>query len=261
MKIFVCIKQVPGTTQVETDQKTGTLKRAGLVSVINPFDLYAIETAVRLKERYGGEVTAVSMGPPQAQHALKDAVALGCDKTILLSDRAFAGADTVATSYTLAKGLKSAGGFDLILCGIKTVDGDTAQVGPMIAEELDVPAICNVKKIEVNGRTITVDRTMDFGYEVLEAKMPCLLTVVKEISEPRMPTLEEKLRSKRHQIKTEDSKTLKADECQIGLKGSPTQVLKVFSPEKRGGGEIIQTSPKEAADTLIARLIELKVVK
>jgi electron transfer flavoprotein beta subunit len=260
MKIIVCVKQVPATTEVETDPKTGTLKRAGLASVINPFDLYAIEEAVRLRERHGGKVIALSMGPPAGAFALKDAIALGVDEAILMSDRAFAGADTVATAYTLAKGIEYAKGADIILCGVKTVDGDTAQVGPMLAEELGIPAVCNARRIQYKKDVFTFERVMDDGHETLRAKKPVLATVIKEINEPRMPTLEQKLKSKKAKVKAISTKDITFDDCMIGLQGSPTQVVRIFTPEKRSSGELLRLTPPESAQKMLERLDELGVL-
>ncbi len=260
MKIIVCVKQVPATTEVETDPETGTLKRQGLASIINPFDLYAIEEAVRIKEKTGAEVTALSMGPPQSAHALKDAIALGCDRAVLLSDRAFAGADTLATAYTLAKGINHVGGADLVICGVKTVDGDTAQVGPMISEELEVPFIGNVRKLTLKGKSAVMESVTDDGFVTLSSKTPVVLTVVKEINTPRLPDLESKLSSKKAEVKVFSSADIGADPCMIGLSGSPTNVLKVFTPDKRVAGELVRASPKEAAKALFDRIQELKVV-
>nr|HPM03735.1 electron transfer flavoprotein subunit beta/FixA family protein [Candidatus Cloacimonadota bacterium] len=190
MNIIVCIKQVPDTTEIKIDPATNTLIREGVESIINPFDLYAIEEAVRLKEQFGGTVTAVTMGPPQAEVALRDAVALGVDKIILLSDRKFAGADTWATSLTLAGAVKKIADYDLVLFGQQAIDGDTAQVGPGVAAHLDLPQVCFVRKIEkIEADTVVLQRLMEDGYDRLQIKMPAVVTVVKEINTPRLPSL------------------------------------------------------------------------
>ena len=195
MDIIVCIKQVPDTTDVRIDPMTNTLIREGVQSIINPFDMYAIEEGIQLKERFGGNVIVVTMGPPQAEAALREAISLGADEGILVSDRAFAGSDTWATSYTLAAAIKKIGGFDLIICGKQASDGDTAQVGPGIAAHLDLPQVTYVKKVEnIDEKHAKVERMTEEGYEVVETPLPCLLTVVKEINEPRLPSLKGMMR-------------------------------------------------------------------
>jgi len=248
MEIIVCIKQVPDTADIRIDPKTNTLIREGVPSIINPFDTYAIEEGVRLKEKYQGKVTVISMGPPQVEDALREAISLGIDEGVLLSDRAFAGADTLATSYTLAEGIKKIGKFDLIICGKQAMDGDTAQVGPGIAEKLNIPHVTYVKKIEeIMDSYIQVERLMEEGYEVIKMPLPALITVVKEINEPRMPSLKGKLKAKSAQIITWRAKDLEAEENRIGLEGSPTQVIKIFPPQPRGRGEMIEGTPPEQA--------------
>lgn len=261
MQIIVCIKQVPDTADIKIDPQTNTLMREGVPSIVNPFDTYAIEEGVRLKERYEGKVTVISMGPPQAEEALREAISLGVDEGVLLCDRAFAGADTLATSYTLAKGIKRIGKFDLIVCGKQAMDGDTAQVGPGLAEKLNIPHVTYVRKIEeVKDRYIWVERLMEEGYEVIKMPFPALITVVKEINEPRMPSLKGKLKAKSASIITWDAKDLAAEENRIGLQGSPTQVIKIFSPQPRGRGERIEGTPSEQAAKLVEKLRETKIV-
>ena len=190
MNIIVCIKQVPNTTDVKIDPVKNTLIREGVESIINPFDMYAIEEAVRLKERFGGKVTVISMGPPQAEAALKEAISIGCDEAILISDRKFAGSDTWATSYTLSCAIKKIGVFDIILCGKQASDGDTAQVGPGISTHLNIPQVTYVKKIEeIKDNKARVERMTEEGYDIVETPIPCLFTVVKEINTPRLPSL------------------------------------------------------------------------
>lgn len=261
MNIIVCIKQVPDTADIRIDPKTNTLIREGVPSIINPFDTYAIEEGVRLKEKYQGKVTVISMGPPQVEDALREAISLGVDEGVLLSDRAFAGADTLATSYTLAKGIKKTGNFDLIICGKQAMDGDTAQVGPGIAEKLNIPHVTYVKKIEeIKDSYVQVERLMEEGYEVIKMPLPALITVVKEINEPRMPSLKGKLKAKNAPIITWGAKDLEAKENRIGLEGSPTQVIKIFTPQPRGGGEMIEGTPTEQAAKLVEKLRETKIV-
>jgi electron transfer flavoprotein beta subunit len=251
MNIIVCIKQVPETTEVRINPETNTLIREGVKSIINPFDMYALEEAVRLREKSGGKTTVVTMGPPQAEAALREAISLGIDEAILLSDRAFAGSDTWATSYTLSGAIKKIGAFDLILCGKQASDGDTAQVGPGISTHLDIPQVTYVKKIEeVRGGSMRVERMMEEGYEIIETPLPCLLTVVKEINEPRLPSLKGMMRAKSAQITVWSQKELNLDPAQIGLCGSPTQVIKIFTPPPRVGGQILSGETQEIAEKL-----------
>ncbi|MDD5482566.1 MAG: electron transfer flavoprotein subunit beta/FixA family protein [Kiritimatiellae bacterium] len=255
MNIVVCIKQVPDTTDVKIDPKTNTLIREGVASIINPFDMYAIEESIRIKEKTGGKVTALTMGPPQAETALREAVAMGVDNAILLSDRAFAGSDTWATSYTLAMALKKIGAFNLVVCGKQASDGDTAQVGPGIAAHLDLPQITYVRKIaELGNDYIAAERLLEDGTEIIRAPLPCLLTVVKEINEPRIPSLKGKLAAKKALITLWKSADLACDPAGLGLDGSPTKVVKIFSPPPRAGGEILKGEPEEAVRQLAEKL-------
>lgn len=264
-KIAVCIKQVPATTEVKFDPETNTLIREGVESQINPFDLYALEEAVRVKERLqeqGEEavVTAISMGPPQAEEALREAISLGADEAILLSDRAFRGADTWATSYALAKALMKIEP-DLVFCGMQAIDGDTGQVGPGIAVHMDYAQAPYVAKIEsLDKRKIVVKRLLENGYEVCSVRLPAVLTVVKEINEPRTPSLRGKMNAKKAQIPVWTAADIDAPADKIGLQGSPTQVVKVFSPPHREGGEKYQGESDELADKLFGLLKELEIV-
>ncbi len=252
MNIVVCIKQVPETTEVRINPETNTLIRDGVKSIINPFDMYAIEEAVRLKEKFGGKVTAISMGPPQAEAALREAISMGIDEGILVGDRAFAGSDTWATSYTLSAAIKKAGQFDLILCGKQASDGDTAQVGPGIATHLDIPQVTYVKKIEeIKNNLIRVERMMEEGFEIIEVAMPCLFTVVKEINTPRLPSLKGLMRAKSAKITALTQKELNLDPQSIGLCGSPTQVVKIFTPPQRQGGQVFSGEPEEIVNKLV----------
>lgn len=251
MNIIVCIKQVPETTDIKINPETNTLMREGTASIINPFDMYAIEEAVRIREKMGGKVTVLTMGPPQAESALREAISLGCDEGILISDRAFAGSDTLATSYTLAKAIRKVGKFDLIICGKQAIDGDTAQVGPGISVQLDIPQVTYVKKIEkIDEKCAQVQRMTEDGYEVIHTSLPCLFTVVKEINEPRLPSLKGKMRAKKTEIITWSSKDVGAKAKRIGLAGSPTQVIKIFSPPARKGGQILQGETNKVVDQL-----------
>jgi len=248
VNIIVCIKQVPETTEVRINPETNTLIREGVKSIINPFDMYAIEEGVRLKEKFGGKVTVITMGPPQADAALREAISLGVDDAILVCDRAFAGSDTWATSYTLASAIKKIGSFDLIICGKQASDGDTAQVGPGISAHLDIPQVTYVKKIEEsNGSKLKVERLMEEGFEIIETPLPCLLTVVKEINEPRLPSLKGMMRSRSTKVSVWTQKELDLDPQNIGLCGSPTQVIKIFTPPPRACGQILSGETQEMA--------------
>ncbi len=252
MNIIVCIKQVPDTANVKIDPEKNTLIREGVESIINPFDMYAIEEAVRTKEKFDGKVTVVTMGPPQAESALREAISMGADEAVLVSDRAFAGSDTWATSYTLACAIKKIGVFDIIFCGKQAADGDTAQVGPGISMHLDIPQVTYVKKIEeLEPSAARVERMREEGFEIIETPLPVLFTVVKEINEPRIPSLKGKMRAKSAQIKTLTAEDLEADEKSLGLNGSPTQVVKIFTPPPREGGQMLSGSADEIVDKLV----------
>jgi len=261
MNIIVCIKQVPDTTEIRINPETNTLVREGVESIINPFDLYAIEEGVRIKEKHGGKVTVISMGPPQVDSALREAISLGVDEAVHLCDRAFAGADTLATGYTLARGIAKIEDYDIILCGKQAIDGDTAQVGPGIAIQLDIPQITYVKKIEeIGDGVIRVQRMTEEGYEVIEGDLPIMLTVVKEINDPRLPSLKGKMKAKKAEIITWTAADIAADDELIGLDGSPTQVVKIFSPPAREGGEIFQGEPAEMVEQLAEALERQKII-
>jgi electron transfer flavoprotein beta subunit len=260
MHVVVCIKQVPNTTDVKIDPKTNTLMREGVESIINPFDMYAIEEALRLKEKHGGRVIALSMGPPQAEAALREAISMGADEGILVSDRAFAGSDTWATSYTLAKAIRKIGTYDLILCGKQASDGDTAQVGPGIATHLDLPQITYVRKVEkIDGGQIVAQRLLDSGHEVIESPLPCLLTVVKEINEPRLPSLKGKMAAKKATIAKWTAADIGTEQGKTGLEGSPTKVVRIFTPEPRKGGEIFAGEPDAVVPKLVEKLKDIVV--
>ncbi len=232
MRIIVCIKQVPDPEEAKMDETKGTVVREGVSLIINPFDLYAVEEALRIKEKTGGEVITISMGPPQTIDALKETIAMGVDSAYLISDRAFAGADTLATSYALSQAIKKIGGYNLIICGKQAIDGDTAQTGPGVAAHLNLPQITFVRKIEeIREDYIRTERLTEEGYQVIESPLPALLTVVKEINEPRLPTLKGKLRAKKTEIPVFTPDDIEADRGKIGLDGSPTQVLEIFTPK------------------------------
>ncbi len=258
MKIIVCVKQVPNTTEIRIDPVTNTLVREGVESILNPFDTYALEEAVRLKEQFGGTVTALCMGPPQAEETLREAVSLGVDEIILLSDRRFAGADTWATSLTLAAAISKIGACDLIFTGQQAIDGDTAQVGPGLAAHLGIRQACFVRRIEeIADGQITLQRLMEDGFDRLRLKLPAVITVVKEINTPRLPSLRGKRNARAAELKVWNADDLGLDEKEIGLNGSPTQVVKIFTPSHDKQTEKVSVTAEEAADLIIRRLDRL----
>ncbi len=262
MRIVTCIKQVPGSSEVNVDPVTGVLIRDGSNSKMNPYDLYAIETAVRIKEDTEATISAITMGPPSATTILNEALWMGCDEATLLTDRKFAGADVVATAYTISQGIVALGDFDLIICGKQTTDGDTAQVGPEVAEYLKIPHIAYVDKIiEVKEHSIIVSTSLDKTVEVWEVKFPCLITVEKGIYTPRLPSYKRGLLFKNYQIKMMSLKDMRdLDENRYGLKGSPTQVEKMFPPTKNTDKEIWKGKEKDLAKQLAAKLQDLKLL-
>ena len=265
MKICVCIKQVPATTEVKINPETNTLIREGIELQINPFDLYALEEAIRVKERMQAQgeessVTVMTMGLPKAEEALREAISLGADDAILLSDRAFAGSDTWATSYALAGALAKLQP-DIIFCGMQAIDGDTGQVGPGIAVHMDYAQATYVAKIEsLDNKKIVVKRLVENGYETCSIRLPLVLTVVKEINEPRTPSLRGKMNAKKAQIPVWKPADIDAPPEKLGLQGSPTQVVKIFSPPHREGGEKWTGEPDELAEKLAGLLKELEIV-
>ena len=255
MNIIVCIKQVPDTTDVKINPETNTLIREGVKSVINPFDMYAVEESIRLKEKFGGKVIVLTMGPPQADSALREVIALGADEAILVSDRAFAGSDTWATSYALSCAIKKIKDYDLIVCGKQASDGDTAQVGPGIAAHLDLPQVTYVKKIEeIKDAIGRFERMTEEGFEIIESPLPLLITVVKEINVPRPPSLRGMMRSKKAGIITWNATDIGANPANLGLNGSPTQVVKIFTPSRRKGGKIFNEPVDEAVEQIVKEL-------
>lgn len=260
MEILVCIKQVPGTSKVEVDEKTGVLKRDGIDSKMNPYDLYALETALKIKEEVGGKVTVISMGPPQAKSVIKEAYMMGADEGVLLSDRKFAGADVLATSYTISQGIKKAGNFDLILCGKQTTDGDTAQVGPEMAEYLNIPHVANVRKlIEVKEKSVVIEMDMPNTLEIADVKFPCLLTVEKDIFEPRLPSYKKKIETKDREIRVYGLNDFEdKNENMYGLNGSPTQVERIFPPAVNSDKEMWNGSNEDLANKVFGKLKEMK---
>lgn len=255
MKIVVCVKQVPDAKDVRLDPETNTLAREGVESILNPYDQHALEEAVRLKEEHGGEVTVITMGPPQAEEVLRLAISCGADHAVLVSDRAFAGADTWATAYTLEKAIKTLGDFDIFICGKQAIDGDTAQVGPGLAMRMDIPYLTCVQKIRsADNSQLVAERMMDDGYDVVEVNFPALLTVVKDINEPRVPSLKGKMKAKKATIKVLSADDIGAEPKCIGLPGSPTQVVKVFPPEPRGERAILSGNVDEQVEQLVEKL-------
>lgn len=265
MKIVVCIKQVPDTNEVKINQETGTLIRDGVKSIMNPDDKNALESALQLKDKYGASVAVLSMGPPQAKEILREALSMGADEVFLISDRKFGGSDTWATATIIASAIEKIGDYDIILCGRQAIDGDTAQVGPEIAEFLDIAQITYVKEIELDGDVLNVKRFTENGDYTYEVKTPVLLTAIKELNTPRYPTVRgiienygDDSESKIDVISFED---LKVDESQIGLKGSPTNVYKSFVPVKSKSSQIIEgQTVKEITDKLIMKLSEVNLV-
>ncbi|MEW9123944.1 MAG: electron transfer flavoprotein subunit beta/FixA family protein [Thermotaleaceae bacterium] len=260
MEILVCIKQVPGTTEVEVDEQTGVLKRDGIDSKMNPYDLYALETAIRMKESKDARIGVISMGPPQAEAIIREAYMMGIDHGALLTERKFAGADVLATAYTVAQGIKKMGIPDIIICGKMTTDGDTAQVGPEIAEFLEMPHVANVLRIlEVKEQSILLEMDMPNSIEIVEVQLPCLITVEKDIFQPRLPSFKLKLATKDRKISFYGLKDLEdQNEKNYGLSGSPTQVKRIFPPEVNQNHEIWEGSSMELSHRLVKKLKELK---
>ncbi len=262
MNIIVCIKQVPDTESVEFDREKGVLKREGIKAVINPFDLYALEAALGLKDQFGANVTAITMGPPQAEQALRDAVSLGVDQVVLLSDRAFAGADTLATTYTLSKAIWKIGRFDIVICGKQATDGDTAQVGPGLAVRLGIPSVTCVSAIDLDTEQgpIRLKRVTSIGYDLLQVNLPVLITVHPSLCSPRVPSLRGKMRAKKIQVPVWTAADIGADLNRVGLDGSPTRVSSCYVPVFEAKKEMLEGEPQEQVDRLIERLHEAGVI-
>ena len=261
MEIVVCIKQVPDTTEVKLDPKTNTLIRDGVPSIINPDDKAALEAALELKEKTGGSVTVVCMGPPQADVALREALAMGCDNAVLLSDRNFGGSDTYATAHILAAGLRHIG-YDIVFAGRQAIDGDTAQVGPQLAEQLKIPQVSYATGIEVEGNTVTVKRQIEDRYYMMQTQTPCLITVLSEFGKPRYMSVGGIVDAYQKEITVlgfEDLKDKLVPE-HIGLKGSPTNVRQSFAKQAKGAGTVLNVSADEAVKAIMAKLIEKHVI-
>ncbi len=268
MLVVTCIKQVPDTTQVKIDPDTGTLVREGVPFIVNPFDTHALEESLRLRDRYGLRVVAISMGPPNTEVTLRKALALGADDAVLLSDRVFGGADTLATSMVLAAAITRLAEKEevgLVVCGKQTIDGDTAQVGPGIASRLgyaQLTLVDQIQDVDLDRKKVTVRRKLEGRHEIVEASLPAMLTVVREINRPRYPTVPMRLAAEEAEVAVWDNAVMGLDVEQIGLRGSPTQVRRIFSPE-RVQGEILGDGPDDpegAADLLVDTLVEKDIV-
>ena len=262
MNIVVCIKQVPDTTEVRIDPIKGTLIRDGVPTIINPDDKNAIEEALKIKDKIEGtNVTVLTMGPLQSESALREAMSMGVDKAILLSDKKFAGSDTLATSYILSSAIRKIGNYDIIFCGTQAIDGDTAQVGPGIGEHLNIPQITYVSALDIVGRDVIANRAIENAYYVVKAKMPILLTAIKELNEPRYASINgiyKAYREKKVDIWTADD--LDIDEKKIGLNGSPTKVKKSFTPSISFKGEIIEGTIEEISHNLVLKFKEKQII-
>lgn len=262
MKILVCIKQVPESNKVDVDPVTGVLKRDGADSKMNPYDLYALETALRIKEKIGAEISVITMGPPQAEEIIREAYALGADNGVIISDRKFAGADVLATAYTISQGALKTGSFDMIICGKQTTDGDTAQVGPEMSEYLNIPSIANVLEItDINDKDITVKMDMTDTVEIAKIKYPCLICVDKDIYVPRLPSYIKKKATADREIKVITFNDLDdKDEKKYGLSGSPTQVRRIFPPETNSDRELWNGNSAQLSRRMADKIRELKFV-
>lgn len=266
MNILVCVKQVPDTTEIKIDPVTNTLIRAGVPSIVNPFDAYALEVAARLKEAAGGKVTVMAMGPEQAKAALKECLSVGADKAYLISGREFGGSDTLATSYVLSCAIKAieketGEKFDIIFCGKQAIDGDTGQVGPELAEHLDYAQITYASDVTYESGAIRVKRESDEGYDYLTCALPCVITVVKTPFEPRYATIKSKMAANKAVIPTLGVAEMEIDTTQCGLKGSPTKVKKTFTPVRdKHGIKIEGKEAAEAAKELVSMLSDAKIL-
>ena len=267
MEILVCVKQVPDTAEVKIDPEKHTVIRAGVPNIFNPFDQNALEAALQLKDSQGARVTLLSMGPPQAEDVLREGLAMGADDAYLLTDRKVGGSDTLATGYCLAQAVRKVAElqgieqFDIVLSGKQAIDGDTAQVGPQIATELGIPQITYAAEINVDGTTVRVKQQNEEGYIVTEAQFPVLITAVKELNEPRFPTIRGTMKAKKREIPHLSADDIKVDETKIGLKGSPTMVRKIFTPPQRTQGLVIkEEDPNAAVSVLMEKLTAQKII-
>ena len=271
MEILVCVKQVPDTAEVKIDPVKHTVIRAGVPNIFNPFDQNALEAALQMKDADKDvKITLLSMGPDQAKDVLREGLAMGADDAYLLSDRKLGGSDTLATGYALAQAIKKLAAdkgieqFDIILCGKQAIDGDTAQVGPQIACELGIPQITYARDIKVEGNKVTVQQENEEGYIVTEANFPVLITAVKDLNEPRFPTIRGTMKAKRREIPNLDAAAVAADDAQIGLSGSPTKVRKIFTPPQRSGGLVLKVeddNEQAIVDQVMEKLVAQKIIK
>ena len=260
MNIVVCIKQVPDTTEIKINPVTGTLIRDGVPSIINPDDKAGLELALRMKDQFGAHITVITMGPPQADNALREALAMGVDDAIHLTDRKFAGADTLATSHALAGALRNLS-YDLIITGRQAIDGDTAQVGPQIAEHLDIAQVSYLRKLDYDGKgTFTIERTVEDGYEILETEAPCLVTVLSDAYPSRYMTVKGIMEAYAKEVKVWGFNEIEVKEEVLGLKGSPTKVHKAFSRGVKAAGELYELETDEAVGTIISKLKEKFII-
>lgn len=263
MNIIVLVKQVPDTTEVKLDPKTGNLIRAGIESITNPDDRHALEAAISLKETYGGRITVISMGPPQAIDAISEALGMGADEGIFLTDRAFAGADTWCTSLTLGKAIERVGKYDLILCGRQAIDGDTAQIGPQVADHLKLPQVTYVCEIEqVKDKTIIAKRHLEDGYERVQCALPALLTVIGELNTPRYPVVGRLIEAcqEKAPITLWNAADIGVKISEVGLEGSMTHIIKTFAPKSKREGEMLEGNTKEVVNALVGRLKENRLI-
>ncbi len=261
MKILVCVKQVPDTNEVKIDPVKGTLIRDGVPSILNPDDANALEAALMLKDKDPDvEIAVLTMGPPQAGYMLRECLAMGADEAYLLSDRAFGGADTCATSTTIAAGIRKVEGVDVIFAGRQAIDGDTAQVGPQVAQRLGIPVVTYVQSIRMDKDKVTVQRQMEDGYEVVEVKLPCLLTCVKELNEPRYMSVGGIVDAYQKDITVWNHMDVELDPADCGLNASPTQVFRSFTPPQKGKGEMLSGTVQEMAEALVGKLAEKHLV-
>lgn len=256
MRIIVCVKQVPNTNEIKINPKTGTLIRDGVDSILNHDDANALEQALQVKDANSGtEVIVVTMGPPQAKEMLQECIAMGADDAVLLSDRALGGSDTWATSNALVAGIRKLGNYDIIFAGRQAIDGDTAQVGPQMAEKLGVPQVTYVKEFKIDGKNIYVKRALEDGFEEIKLQMPCVLTAIKELNTPRYMSIRGILRAGKHEIKVWNADDIGVDKETVGLEASPTNVFRSFTPKPKGKGIAVEgDTPKEQAENLFGNL-------
>lgn len=260
MKIVVCIKQVPDTTEVKLDPVTGTLIRDGVPSIINPDDKGGLELALELKDKFNAEVTVITMGPMQAEAVLREAFAMGVDKAILLSDRKFAGADTLATSNALAGAIRTLD-YNLVITGRQAIDGDTAQVGPQIAEHLDIPQVSYLQSLEYNGKnTFTIKKQTEDGYQIVEVDGPCLVTVLSTANKARYMTVKGIMEAFDKEVEIWSADKIDVDEAKLGLKGSPTKVKKAFTKGVKSAGQVYEVDTEEAIGIIISKLKEKFII-